>query len=324
MQLPRPGRAAAAGRPAPRPSAARQHPPSSRAATARRIAAAQRIAASAPARRPPARNASRQPDAIEPVAGSRPCSRNRAADQRPRRRRPRAALMRPDTASAGRSPADTARRESSPRCRTAPRRSRSSCRTPRSARPASPAATANARRRRSVTVAPADARDRARPARHSPRRTSAAARRHRRPPPARPHRASPPRPPPPTTRANRRRPAIATRQRRSPSSARHSGEVSSTTGRVQRRAAPAQLGGERAVAASRPRRSSPRPARTRRAGSVQSTANSGTRAPSQRPASRSASPIAALRQRARDVHRVRLQPVRRARSPTASSPARAR
>ena len=75
------------------------------------------------------------------------------------------------------------------------------------------------------------------------------------------------------TRANRRRPAIATRHRRSPSSARHSGEVSSTTARSSAALAP------RNSAVNPPSLNStapitPSPNSTREVVSVQSTANS--------------------------------------------------
>ncbi|PAV67852.1 hypothetical protein WR25_00934 [Diploscapter pachys] len=169
----------------------------------RRIAATQGIAARHlphPAGTPQRRR--NYPDAIEPMKRIPPVQPEPGADQRQRccRNRIRRVLIHRDSASAGRSPADAARRESSRHCRTAPHRWRSSCRTPRSSRPRCPplpqkrAPRAASPSRRPTHRCPATAP-------HCRRRTSVAGRLHRPPPPAHPRPASPPaRPPTPPAR----------------------------------------------------------------------------------------------------------------------------
>ncbi len=308
MQLPRarlkssksPGRGAVAGT-SPSCLDRRTHP--------RGIAAAQRIAARhAPLEPPPATPApparrNRVPASPSALAPVQP---EPHAQSRPRRRD--GALRRASSARIPRQQVDPRQiglaaeidRVGEP----ARHRSRGSCRTPRSARPARPRRSKRGGRRK-VTVAPSDARDRTLQPRIARRRTSAAARRHSHWPPARPHRASPPIVATAVTRANRRRPAIATRQRASPSSARHSGEVSSHHRPLEQR--------RRARAARRsaipPRvstaRSSLRP--VRRPSSPGAASRPRTAPPARRPSARRAdraSPIAAPLKRAGHVHRI--------------------
>ncbi len=255
----------------------------------------------------------------------RPRQRRRAPRERACRRR----VTPPDTASAGRSPADTARRGNWPHWRSARRRSRCSCRSPRSVRPASPTAIEHAGGARKVSGrAVATPRSRS-PVPNSPppiQRSSplpyafatgslASTRQqlHRHSPsPARTAAA------PPSPRGSARRPARRGIRARSPR----------TTGRSSAAPIPASsavndpsrsLDRADPPLAQRARCIRPRPSRPR---------GRTTRAPSQRPASRSRLADRRAGQRAGHVHRIGIEPVaapdRRRRHPRRGAVGRAR